>query len=184
MARSLSPRERKGVALLLLVALVALLYAVMIGPFVSGFAQRAQEREQLLQRHQANQRLIAAIPRLRRAAERQRDALAVYGLVAADADSGSRLLVERLESAVESSGGELRLAEEASPGSERAGARVSAQLSLEQLVRLLALVQDQAPYLAIDSLSVNADQAYISRKLEPMDVSVEVSIPLARATPR
>lgn len=182
--RTLSPRERKAVALLMLVALVALVQVALVGPFVSGFAERADERERLAQRYSVNQRLIAAIPRLRRAAEAQQTAFSALGLPAAVADSGSRLLVERLERAVESSGGELRLAEEAPPGDGRAGARLAVRLTMEQMVRLLALVQDQPPYLAIDSFSVAADQAYISRKLEPMDVSLEVSISLARAPAR
>lgn len=182
--RSLSARERKAVAILLLLAVLAAAQTLIVGPFLAGFAERAERRIRLTEQFQANQRLIASIPRLRRAAERQQADLHSFTLASRNEATAATMLQDRLLKAVDVVGGELRSNEEASIGNGSAGARVSAQLDLAQLSKLLAIVQDTPPYLSIDALSINADQALISRKLEPMDVALEVSIPLRPAAPR
>ena len=57
-------------------------------------------------------------------------------------------------------------------------------LTLPQLVQLLARLQNQPPYANVERLSIAADQAVISGQLEPVDVSLEISIPYFRASTR
>ncbi|MFK9781021.1 hypothetical protein ACJEM9_24915, partial [Escherichia coli] len=74
--RALSPREARLVAVLILIALIALVQGLVIGPIISGFAARSAERADLTLRYAANDRMIAAIPRLRRQAQARNAALA------------------------------------------------------------------------------------------------------------
>lgn len=69
--RTLSPRERKLIAVLILVAAVALVLAGVIGPIVSGFSERAARRDALIQTFHANEQRIASLGALQAEAERQ-----------------------------------------------------------------------------------------------------------------
>jgi hypothetical protein len=182
--RTLTPRERRAMALLLLVLLVVLAQALLVAPLVQGFADRAADRAALTRQYEVNQRLIASIPRLRRMAERQRGGDAAYALLVPGPAAGHALLEARLLAAVEAVGGELRSNEEAGTDAGRVAVRVGARLTLRQLTALIAVLQDRSPYLSIDALAINADQAVISQTLEPMDVSLEASVPLGRPAPR
>jgi Type II secretion system (T2SS), protein M subtype b len=182
--RPLAKRERQGIAILLLVALIALVQLVVIGPIVDSFAQRAERRAALEQQYLANQRLVTMVPRLRRQAEQQRSQLQFYAMVAPDPAVASTALLERLQKTLETAGGELRSVEEVSGDDGVIRGRVSARMTLAQLAGLLARVHNEPPYLSVSALAVNADQAVISRKLEPLDVSLEVSVPLVHAAAR
>ena len=54
-------------------------------------------------------------------------------------------------------------------------------MPLDRLVKLLTLLQNQPPYLVIESLSIGADDALVSQKAEPLDVKIEASIPFVMA---
>jgi general secretion pathway protein M len=182
--RTLNLRERKLVAVLILLALIGLCYLLIVAPIVSGFATRAELREQLALRYAHNQRNIAGIPRLRRQAERQRGAISAFVVEARSAEAGRERIKERLQSAIGRTGGELREARDAEgrPGWARVG--VSARLTLPQLTRLLAELQNQPPYLVIESLTVGADDALVTGQSSLMDVELDVSIPLRPTSAR
>ncbi len=69
---SLSDRERRLVAILILIALIALGWLAIVSPILSGFEARAAERERLTLVQASNERLIDNVARLRRTAEAQR----------------------------------------------------------------------------------------------------------------
>jgi hypothetical protein len=178
--RPLSDRERKLVALLILFALLALAYLLVVAPILNGISDRALRREMLTRQYVANQRAIATIPRLLHQARKQRADL--HGLVieAANTAAGSVALQEQLQRDIEAVGGEMREVADTSGDDGLVRARGAARLTLEQLVRLLTALQNQAPHVTTESLTISADRALVSGHLEPMDVSLEISIPLAR----
>lgn len=180
--RSLSARERKLVAVLLLIGALALLHLIVVGPIVDGFRERADRREMLVRQYQANQRLVDSMPRLRRWAEQQRASLRDFVLNAANPAAASVALQERLQNQIEAAGGELRSVEEAAAGEGLVGARASVRMTLDQLTRLLNELQNRPPYLNVEALSVSADQALISNRLDILEVSLEVSVPSGPAT--
>jgi general secretion pathway protein M len=179
--RTLSARERRLVAILLLIALLALVQLAVIGPIVSGFTSRAERREALLLTYQRNARIIANIPRLRRQAERQRATVGRVTLPAGAAEPGGEMLKERLQHAVEGVGGEFRGAEDVTAPAGWVRASVGTRLTASQLNKLLASLENSQPYLIINSLLVTADEALIAKGPSQLDVQLEATIPL-RAT--
>jgi general secretion pathway protein M len=178
--RAMSPRESRLVAVLVLLALVALVMLAIVYPIANGFAERAAERDRLALRFALDQRLIASIPRLRRAAEQQRVAVSRYVATGVPARVAAEQLQDRVGSAVEASGGEIRSVE-GSVESDRIRARLALSANLPQLLEIVRKIQDGQPYATIDTLTITADQALISGKPDIMDVTFDVSIPyLAR----
>lgn len=178
---NLSARERRLVALLILIGLIALVFLAVIEPFRESFRERDRERARLVQELDHGQRLIAAIPALRRRAEMQKAELRQFVLSAPDRERASVLLENRTQSAVEALGGELRAINDRPTPAGTVGVRLSAKLTLDQLTRLLAQMQNEKPYLTVNALSVAADEALINGKLNPLDVNVEFSVPFAPA---
>jgi len=182
--RSLSAREQRLVALLILAAVCAAGWLMVVAPIVSGFSERAERRSALLQQYQANQRIIGSIPRLRRQVERQRDDLRSFALSAATPAAASLALQERVQRVIEDVGGEARAIEEVAATGAETRVRATAQMSLAQIATALARLQNEPAYATIETLDVTADQAVISGKLEPMEVGFEVSVPVILAAPR
>lgn len=176
--KAMSPRERRLVALLILIAAVAALWLGVLHPLFSGFSERAEQREDLRQRYAANERLIARIPRLRRSAEAIERSRADYGLAASDAAQGGELLRERLETTLGGAGGELRASEVLEGEQGWARAAVSASVRNDQLLAWLAALTGQPPYLAVENLTISADRATTSNTLDLMEVRIEATIPL------
>lgn len=184
MMRPVSARERRLVALLLLVALVALVWLCLIAPILDGFSARAARREELALLAVHNQRTIAAIPRLRRGAEAQAAAVRNFVADARTAEAGREQLKERLQRAIERTGGEFRDVADAEGQPGWARARVSARLTLPQLTATLAILQDSPPWLVIETLSVGANDALVTGTSSAMDIDIEASLPLRPAAAR
>lgn len=182
--KAMSARERKLVAVAILLAVVALAWLGVIAPLASGFSERAERREELRARYAANERLISRIPRLRRAAEQIEARRAAFGIAAADAVQASDHLRERMEAALSASGGELRGSEVIEAEDGWARARVSGSVSNDQMVAWLSALTVSAPYLSIESLTIGADRAANSNELDRMDVQVEATIPILAAHQR
>lgn len=184
MIRAVSRRERRLVAVLILTAVVAAAYGLLVGPLLQGFAAREARRAQLALLFAHNQRTIATIPALRRQAERQRDAIARFAAAASTVEAGRELLKSRLQGAVEHVGGEVR---EGGDGEGRPGwarARVAARLTLPQLRALLDLLEAEPPWLVIETLGVRAPETPASGDPSVLDIDLEASIPLRPAIAR
>jgi hypothetical protein len=181
--KPLSQRERRLIAIAILIALVALVQLAIVGPLVAGFGERAERRAQLALIYAHNERTIASLPRLRRAAEASAAAAAPFSIVAPSAEQAGERLRERLGRTITVAGGELRSTESiaaAPPGWTRASAQ--AVMPYPALVVMLDRLRREPPYLVIESLNIGAERALISGKLDLLDVRVEVSIPY-RASP-
>lgn len=179
MKRTLSARERRLVAIGLLVLAIALVHLAIVGPILSGFAEREARREALMMEYQRNTRAIAAIPRLRRAAERQRDGLTRFVQPGPSAAAANDRLRERLEQVVGEIGGEFQAVDEAPAPPGWTGARATARLTQPQLVQLLARLRNEPPWLTAEALDIAADQAAVSGAPSPMNVTIAVALPLS-----
>lgn len=174
--RALSPRERRLVAIALLVLMVALVWLVAIAPILSGFATRAEERALLRAQYERNTRLINAIPAMRRQAERQRGLVAQFAVGGPNMTVARATLRERLRRDVGVAGGQVTALQDvpAPPGQVRAW--VQARMTLPQLQALLIRANDSPPYLVTESLRISADQVLETGKLDQVDVRLEASV--------
>lgn len=177
----MSARERKLIAFALLVGLVGLVQLLVIGPILSGFTDRAVQSEALRLQFAHDSRTIATIPQLRRLADANRTQLRDFAMAAPDPEKAGALLEDRLRAAAEGMGGELRASSHDGSNTALLRANMSVRMPLDRLVKLLALLQNQPPYLVIESLSIGADDALASQKAEPLDVKIEVTIPFVMA---
>jgi hypothetical protein len=171
--RALSTRERKLVAIGLLMLAIAGIWWALIEPFADGFAERTARREELRLAYVRNSRLINAIPPLRRRAENQSDLKARFLLV--------DKLRERMRTDFASAGGEVTAVQDvpAQPGYARAW--VQGRITLAQLQTLLGKINSASPALIIESLRISADKAIETGHLEPLDVRLETSVPTLSA---
>lgn len=182
--RPTTPRERRLVAVGVLIAAIALGWLAIVAPIARGFTARAAEREALLLEYRHNVRTIAAVPRLRRQAERQRAVLDRFVLATPDLAAATQRLRERVERVVTEVGGEFQAGEDADAPAGWIAVRASARLTQEQLARTLARLQNEPPWLVVTGLDISADQALADGQSHPMETSFELAIPLRSARPR
>ncbi len=174
---SLSQRERRLVAVLILLALLALLVRGIVLPIADGFAVRAADRARLEFDYARNARLIGSAPRLARLAERQKRDLAAFVMTAPSISVAGDALQERLQAVVEAAGGEFRAGETLVRDADQVAVRIEARLTQAQLLECLAALQNSPPWLAIDAIGVSATSALTSSTPGPMDVRIDVSVP-------
>jgi hypothetical protein len=178
---SLSDRERRLLAIAILLGLLLLVVRGLVLPVVAGFSERAEARALLEMEFARNARLVQSSGRLARAAARQTFELRAFMLTAPSTAAGEELLQERLQTDIEAAGGEFRLAELVPGGPDQLRARVDARLTLAQLSVLLAALQNRPPYMAVEGLTIAADAALISSTPGPLDVRFDVSVPFLAA---
>lgn len=174
--RSLSVRERRLIALALAFAALVLLVFGIVLPFASGFADRADERHQLIETYARNQRVLAGVPGWRRSIEHQRAHASLFGMEADSPSQASSAVKQRFAARIRAHQGSLRLMQdgEASPGSARVWAEF--RIALPNLVALLRDLQGTAPIAVIESLSINANRTIEDGQLQPLDVRLELAI--------
>jgi type II secretory pathway component PulM len=182
--KPLSTRERKFVAIGLLVAVFALVWLGALQPILGGFTARAEQQTLLANQYAQNERMIDRMAGLRRVAEDQRRLGTLYALDAANAEQASDKLKERLAASLEKAGGELRASEtiDAPDGWVRVSA--TALVSNEQLAAWLGMLNNEQPYLVMESLTIVADRALNTGQLDLMDVKIETSIVLDQTNAR
>lgn len=174
---SFTAREQKLVAIFILMLVIAAVWQLLFSPMIDGIVERDARRSELELTIERNERLIATIPRLRARLESQRPLRQRYFLIAPSRDAAADLLRQRLQRSFESSGASLRALGDAPAAGRWVGASVEGQATLDQLVNLLADTQNQSPYLVVTALSVVADRAFQSQKLDVMDIKIDVAIP-------
>ncbi|MEO0031001.1 MAG: hypothetical protein RIS94_759 [Pseudomonadota bacterium] len=182
--RPLSPRERKLVAVLILVGAIALVLLAVIGPIVDGFAARDRQRMLLGQTFHANERRIGAIDALQAEAERQQSAMQALLMTAPNADEAGEALRERIEAVAEAEGAQVKASEALPADGTWARAAIDARMSHAQLATILARLNALRPALATDAMTVIADDALTNYKSDLIDVRLEASAPFLLARQR
>jgi len=176
---TLSDRERRLIAVLILVAVIALGWLAIVSPILSGFEARAAERERLALVQASNQRLIDNVARLRQQAEAQRADRTRFHLIAPTAEAAAEQLKEQVSALLGDAGGEVRALQDSEADAGRIELRIEARLSAAQLVRVVERLQNAAPLLVIRALAVSASGAGAGASVPPSSSNLDVRIDVA-----
>jgi general secretion pathway protein M len=175
--RPLAPRERRILAVGLLVAAVALFWLVLVWPLAGGFFDRAERARQLTETYQRNERIISALPVWRVAGEAQRRDAMRFVIVAPAEASAVEALKERFQRIATDGGfavtGVDGMQADAAPGTVRV--RADFTPTLTQLNETLRRLENEGAYVAIDYLSISAGHSTAEGALGPLDVRLEFS---------
>jgi general secretion pathway protein M len=175
----LTARERRLAAIGLLVLVLAIAWLGVLSPILSGFSARAEERAGLLAAYQRNQRLLDAIPSWRMQAEAQKKSAAAFALYAPSQVQARETLKQCLASALTAQGATPTAVQDAEAELPQGwiGARADVQISLSQLLASLRQLESEPPYVVIEYVSINADQAFHTGHDGPLQVRLEISAP-------
>ena len=176
--RPLSTRERRLVAVGLLLAALVLVYLIVVSPLVGGFLGRAAERRTLIANYQRDQRIMASIPVWRRTAQAQRVSSKRFSLTAPSEQMAVEALKERLARLATEEGFQITAMQDLEADAPTGEARVRAdlQLTLTQLNESLRRLETEGPYV-VEYLSVSADRALATGRSSRLVVRLEVSAP-------
>jgi hypothetical protein len=183
--RPLSLRERRLVAVAILIALIAAIWLGPVSYVIDGFLARADERDTLMTQYERNGRIVASIPLWRRQIQAQEREATQFTLASPTAPMAGQQLKQRLESEISVVGGLLRssaIVDTAGPG--RVGVRGEADLSMSQLNQLLSRLQNGQPYVVIEHLSVDASRALQTGHVAPMAVRIQLAAAYGKVEPR
>lgn len=177
--RPLEPRERKVVAVAILLAALVVVWYALVNPLLVGFIDRAEERSELLATYQKNQRVLAGIANWREEADQQSATQSQYAIVAPTKVLAAENLKQRLNRLANMVGGSVQTVSEL-PAESDGWVRVRAdmQLTMSQLYKSLSRLENEAPYVVVGYVSVVADRAVQTGHLATMDVRIEVSAPV------
>ncbi|MCI3178646.1 hypothetical protein C5708_00090 [Caulobacter sp. CCUG 60055] len=175
--RPLAPRERKLVAVGLLIGAVAAAWLGVAAPLIGGFKARAERREQLLTRYRNGQRLLAAIPVLRTEAQAARQSSAVYRITAPSEGLAADALKRRLAASLTEAGGAVSAVQQVQTDIPAGwiSVRADAQINLTQLDASIRRLENESPYVVVEYVSLGADRALQSGRSAPLDVRLQVS---------
>lgn len=175
--RRLTPRERRLIALCVLVLAVVLVWLVIVGPLVGGFLNRATQRRELQATYLRNERLIASLPVLRAAAESQQRNAARFALAAPSSTLAAEALKARLQHLATDEGFAVTAVEDLDADAPTGVVRLRADLTitLNQLYDTLRRLESEDAYVVVDYFSVSADRSLASGRLAPIDVRLELS---------
>lgn len=176
---SLSDRERRLIAVLILVAVIALGWLVVLSPIISGFEARAAERERLALVQASNQRLIDNIARLRRQAEAQKADSARFHIIAPTPEAAAEALKDRVSALLSAGGGEVRALQDIEAGEGRIELRIEARVGEGALVPLLERLRNAEPLLIVTALSIAASGADPSSAQSSQSRQLDVRIDVA-----
>ncbi len=175
--RPLSARERRLVAIALLLAVVAVVWFLIVGPFVGGFFDRAAERRELIASHQRNERTLASIPIWRKAAEAQRRHAERFAIPAQSEQLAVEALKERLAALATNEGFQITAIQDLDADTAaEAKVRADLQITLTQLHESLRRLETEGPYV-VEYLSVSADRALATGRSSRLLVRLEVGAP-------
>jgi len=180
----LSPRERRLIAVGILVAAIVVAWMGIISPLAGGFLDRAAEREMLLKMYASDQRVLAGISVWRMQADAQKQSADQFAIAAPSDALASQALKTRLGKIAADAGGSLQTVGDVQTGVPSGWVRVRADLQLThmQLYKCLTRLTSEAPYVVVEYVSVAADRALQTGHLEPMAVRIEISAPVARSS--
>ncbi len=180
----LALRERRLIALALLLALVATAWLGIVRPLIAGFADRADQRAVALDDYARNARIIHSYRRLRAEALAQARSAPELEIIAVSPAMATEAARDRLGRDLAASGASVHAVREQASGAETVRLRADFQISLAGLNTLLRRVHDQAPSGVVDSLSVAADSlAANGAAVRPSLLEVRLDVSFAYAAP-
>lgn len=175
--KPLTLRERRLVAIAILLAVIALVWLALVSPLIDGFLARGAERDELRELYLRNQRIAAELPRWRSAAARQRTDADQFAYRAATPEIAAQALRERVVRTFESHQSVIQTAQDAPAPSGWIGVRVDAKARLEPLLRIIADLENARPLVVVTTTTLSADEAFQTGRLDSMDVRIEIAAP-------
>src|SRR5215468_7950978 len=106
--RTFSARERRLIAVGLLIAAIAVIVLGVFVPIIGGFALRAEERSDLLATYDRNQRVLADIPNWRAEAEHQKKSEEDFAISAPTEALAAEKLKGRITQMTNNEGGTVK----------------------------------------------------------------------------
>ena len=173
--RVLAPRERRLIALGLLVLALAMVWLVAVRPVLDGFDEREASREQLGFQYARNERIIGGIRASRVTARAQRASAGDFVLDAPNPALAIDGLRERVARAARAQGVKLGAVQETQAPPGRIAVRADLTIPPGKLASFIAAVRNGRPLIVVEQLVVNADQAETSGYATPLTVRLDVS---------
>jgi type II secretory pathway component PulM len=175
--RALTVRERRIVAFGVLAGLVGLVWLAVVAPVLEGFHARMERRREALERHERDQRLLASLPALRGALAEQKRTSRAFQITAPSRGLAIEALKQRLTSSLVQEGAAVGPAEEARAETAAGwiSVRADATLTQAQLNAGLKRIENEAPYVVVDYVSINAEQAARTGQPGPLAVRLQIS---------
>lgn len=170
-----SARERRLIAILILVAVVALVWLGLLRPLFDGFSARAHQRAALREQNEQAVRVAARLPRLRAEAARLRERAGRYLLPTTDRERAVALLRERIRALAMRHQIVIKSVQEVDADAGLVRVRADGTFQIEQLTAFLKQLQDQGPVVVVSSMTVAADTAFETGHAGPLGVRIEVS---------
>jgi hypothetical protein len=178
---NLSVRERRLIAVAILLLAFAAGWLVLVSPIVDGFAVRTAERERLLDDQARGRRAIGQLGFWRAEAARQHATSPAFEMRAPSAEAASDMARQRLVSAIQAQGGVVRVVRQVSGAGGEVRLHAELQLTLTQLASSLTVFENQKPYAIIEKLSISSDQTAAAGPRSPLDVSMDLGFPYVLA---
>lgn len=169
MTRPLSPRERRIVAVGLLIAVVVLAYAVLIAPVIELYRGYGEEIAELTHRLEQQRRVAADVPTLRRALAdlQNRRETSTFYLDSASPTLAVAELQSYVESAITRHGGQLVstqiVPDDTDARFPSSAVTVNLRGSVQALRDVLYALESGRPLIFVEGLSVSATTARVSR---------------------
>lgn len=175
--RPLAPRERRLVAVAVLLGLIGFCWLALVAPILNGFQVREEQRQAALDRHERNQRLLAGLPVTRAALAEQRRSSPAFKITAPDQTTAVEALKQRLTAALNQEGGVVNAAEEVRaevpPG--WVSVRADAMITLTQLNASLGRIENETPYVVVEYVAISAEQSTRTGRPGPLAVRLQIS---------
>lgn len=184
--RPMALRERRLVAVGVLVGLVGAAWLLVVGPILGGFQARDQERQAMIERHERNQRLLGGVAAFRATRVLQRQSRPAFRITAPTPAMAAEALKQRLITRLGEAGGTVTAAQEVKSDVPAGWVSVRADvtMNLTQLNTCLRRIENEAPYIVVDYASISADQAFQTGRPGPLVVRLQISALHAPAATR
>lgn len=174
---ALSLRERRLIALALLLLFFSILIFGIVTPVIDGFRSRSDARDQLYSQMARNDRSISNLPIWRSQANSQKKDANRYAILAPTRSAAADIFREDIQQLFVKSGAVVRSAQDAPSVEGWLKLRIDSQMSLTQIVDCLKQIQLFQKTTVINAITISADRAFTNGRLSPMDIRLEISIP-------
>jgi len=171
----MSVRERRLLALGILVLVVAVIWVGGISPILNGFASRKEARDIAIETLRHNARAIAGYKAVRLQLEEVRRTVPNWALEATSLPAATELARKRVTQAVAASGGFLDALRDQPGRDDLITMQVDTRIDLLGLENLLGHLENDRPTGVVNNISVSAADATTALPASSLQVRLEVS---------
>lgn len=173
---TLARRERRLIALGLLVLALALVWLAIVGPILGGFEAREEEREQLLTSYARGERVIGAMRATRAALRAQHAGAADWALAAPSPALATDILRETVLNTARAAHATVTSVQEAQAAAGTVAVRADLTTTPDRLAPLLVALENTRPWPVVEQFNVVADRSLEAPTGAPIEVRVDLSV--------